>query len=93
MLAVGSVNAGLGQENAVLGEARATVVVPPGGVAAPLTAPGVAAALGMDGYSLEVQVSHLHWLGETSPEPLRHGDMSVGGQAAEPSHPARSFSP
>ena len=49
MFAVGSVNAGLGQETVVLGRARATVVVLPGGVAVPLTVPGVAAALGMDG--------------------------------------------
>lgn len=48
MFAVGSVKAGLGQENVVLGKTRATVVVPLGGVAVPLTVPGVAAALGMD---------------------------------------------
>lgn len=45
MFAVGSVKAGLGQENVVLGKTRATVVVPLGGVAVPLTVPGVAAAL------------------------------------------------
>lgn len=50
MFAVGSVNAGLGQENMVLGKARATV--PPGGVALPLTVPGVAAALGTGGSGL-----------------------------------------
>lgn len=61
----------------MLGKAQATVTALLSGLSAPLTVPGVAAALGMDAWEPLNSSITPSLTGETSPEPLRHRDTSM----------------